>query len=86
MSSTNCFGGILTVESDMRYRGLHYDRGILQSDHLKVFEVHKKLGQLITRLKNGTDNYGRAIVSSSGLHGLDSTDYWNNFLSSLRLP
>ena len=86
MSSTNCFGGILTVESDMRYRGLHYDRGILQSDHLKVFEVHKKLGQLITKLKNGTDNYGRAIVSSSGLHGLDSTDYWNNFLSSLRLP
>ena len=64
MPPVNCFGGILTSDTKSILNKLIYDQSIAESEFMRIFEIHKDLGDTINPLINGTDNYGRAIFKS----------------------
>ena len=81
----NCFGGILTSERDLVFHDLTYNVEQVTNDCLRVFECHKQPGDFLHKLRNGTDNYGRAIFYSHNTSESDSTAEWNSFQTSLKL-
>ena len=85
ISPINCYGEILATNRSLTFNGISCSLPSDIASYLKVFEIHATPGDVLNPLTNGTDNYGRAIFSSSTKSQAELLEYSTLFHSSLKL-